>query len=237
MAAHPPGPGLPRQAPSVKTSTSDSSAIEPVVAGAGNLTVKAQLAEIFAGVLRADQRPSRLVEPVEQPGQQKAQRGTAGQQWQRGAFLGAERPLPVIVVEQLSGLGHIAATIGLEAPRVEADRQIIGKKVSAGKIEVDQARELAVTKEGVVGKEIGVDDPGGEIARPHAFEQPKVDGQLRRQAGLDLVSAATTGFEETTPAGDRKIVPASHRKRGARLRQPAERATNGGAVVRLNSPR
>src|SRR5437667_4888444 len=100
MAAHPPGPGFPRQAPSVNTSTSDSSGIETIAAWVDNPAVEPQLAEILARVLRADQRPRRLVEPIEQPGQEKAQCGTARQQRQRRAFLRGQRPLPPIAVEQ-----------------------------------------------------------------------------------------------------------------------------------------
>src|ERR1700730_18245948 len=215
MAAHPPGPGFPRQAPSVNISTSGSSGIEAIAARVSNPAVKRQLAEILARVLRADQRPRRLVEPIEEPSQKKAQRGTARQQRQRRAFLGGQRPLPPIAIEQQPGLGHIEAAMRLETPCVEADRQVIGKKIGAGKIEVDQARELTVAKEGIVRKEVSVDDPGGKLVRPRAFEQPKFSLQLCREAGLRLVSAATTGFEETAPAGNGKIIRASHRKRGA----------------------
>src|SRR5215468_5838509 len=149
MAAHPPGPGFPRQAPSVNRSTSDSSGIETISARIGNPAVKPQLAEVLARVLRADQRPGRLVEPIEQPGQEKAQCGAARQQRQRRALLRGERPMPPIALQQLPGLGHIEAAIGLETPSVEADRHVINKKVGASKIEVDQARELAAAEEDV----------------------------------------------------------------------------------------
>src|SRR5437870_2624405 len=111
MAAHPPGPGFPRQAPSVNTSTSDSSGTETIAAWVGNPAVKPQLAEILARILRADQRSCRLVEPIEEPGQQKAQRGTAREQRQCGAFGRDQRPLPLIAVEQQARLGHIEAAI------------------------------------------------------------------------------------------------------------------------------
>src|SRR5216683_2729593 len=139
MAAHPPGPGLPRQAPSVKTSTSESSDIEAIAARVDDVSVEPQLAQIFERILGPDQRPRRLVEPVEEPGQQKAQRSAASEQRQCREFRRNERPLPPIAVEQQPRLGHIEAAIGLKAPSVETDRQVIGEKVGAGKIEVNQA--------------------------------------------------------------------------------------------------
>src|SRR5262245_1293951 len=99
MAAQPPGPGLPRHAPSVKISTSDGSAIEPVAADIHDAAVKTQLAQKFERILRSDQRSRRLVEPIEQPCQQKAQRAAARKKRERGEFSCGERPRLPIAVE------------------------------------------------------------------------------------------------------------------------------------------
>jgi hypothetical protein len=42
--------------------------------------------------------------------------------------------------------------IRLEAPAVEADRDVIGERVGAGEIEVDQARQFVAKKKHVVRK-------------------------------------------------------------------------------------
>ena len=87
MAPQPPGPGLPEQAPSVWMTTCGSRpsaaltprarSAEAVVARIRRALVKAQLADIFERVLRLHQRAGRHVEPVDEPRQQKAQRGAA----------------------------------------------------------------------------------------------------------------------------------------------------------------
>src|SRR5437016_3977015 len=61
IAPHPPGPGLPLHAPSVKISTS---AIDAIRARPGDAAVKAQLFEIFERVLGTNQRAGSLVEPI-----------------------------------------------------------------------------------------------------------------------------------------------------------------------------
>ena len=60
--------------------------------------------------------------------------------------------------------------IGLEAPRVEADRDVIGERVGAGEIEIDQAGQPLAEEEDVVGKQVGVDHALRQIARPRAFQ-------------------------------------------------------------------
>src|SRR5881397_4035222 len=125
MAAQPPGPGLPRQAPSVKISTPESSDIEAVTTRVGDTAVKAQFTQIFEGVLRLEQCPGRLVEPVEEPRQQKAEGAAAGEKRQRAELGRSERPSSPIVVEQHPRLGHVEAAVGFEAPGIEADRQVI----------------------------------------------------------------------------------------------------------------
>src|SRR6516225_445978 len=163
IAAHPPGPGLPRQAPSVKTSTSESSGIEAVPAGAGNGAVEPQLTQVFERILRPHQCSGRWIKPIKQPCQQEAQRAAARQHRQRGQLGRRERPLPSIALEQQSRLRYVEAAIGFEAPSVQADRQIIGEKVGASEIKVNQTGQLAVAEEDVIRKEVGVDNPHRKI--------------------------------------------------------------------------
>src|SRR5437763_4579644 len=131
IAPHPPGPGLPLHAPSVKISTSDLSAkvvvgrglsgIDAISGRAGDAAVKPQLFQIFERVLGTDQGASGLVQPIVQPGQQETQRAAARQQWQCSKFSGVEGSGRAILLYQQPRLGDIEAAIGLEAPGVEAD--------------------------------------------------------------------------------------------------------------------
>jgi hypothetical protein len=118
IAPQPPGPGFPEQAPSVK--------------------IEAQLAPVFERILRPHQRARRNVEPVDQSGEQKTQRGAARQHRKRGAFRILDRPDFSVGLQQRAPLGDVERMIGLEAPCVEADRKIVGQRIVAGEIEVDQ---------------------------------------------------------------------------------------------------
>ena len=60
--------------------------------------------------------------------------------------------------------------IGLEAPGVEADGDVIGERVGAGEIEIDEAGQPVAEEEHVIGKQIGVDHTLGQVARPQPFE-------------------------------------------------------------------
>src|SRR5713226_8562869 len=171
-APQPPGPGLPEQAPSVWTTTCGSlmardpagklarrrsrvdfaaaetcSSVDPVVTHAGHRLVEAELAVIFQRVLRPHQRARRHVEPVDQPRQQKAQGRAAGEQRQRLALVVGERPYRRVGLQQALALGHIVRMVGFEAPGIEADGDVVGERVGAGEVEIDQARELVAEEE------------------------------------------------------------------------------------------
>ena len=88
IAAQPPGPGFPEQAPSVKISTRGWS--QAVLRGAFDLQVKAQPLGVIARVLGAHQGGGIAVYPVVKPRQKKAQRGAAAQNRQRGDLGGGQ---------------------------------------------------------------------------------------------------------------------------------------------------
>src|SRR6516162_2285194 len=139
IAPHPPGPGLPEQAPSVWMTTCGSltaaasarSLVEPVVAHAGDGLVEAQLAEIFDRILAPHQRRPALVEPIDQPRQQEAQRRPARQYRQRLPLRARERSHRRIGLQQRAPLGDVVGMIRLEAPGVEADGKIVSERVGA----------------------------------------------------------------------------------------------------------
>src|SRR6516165_10068257 len=230
MAAQPPGPGLPRHAPSVKISTSDNSGIETVGAQISDAAVEAKLAQIFKRILRPDQRSFRLVEPIKKPRQEKTECTAAREQGQGGELRRRERSRSPIAVEQQSRLGHIEAAIGFEAPSIEADRQIIGEKVGAGEIEVNQAGNFTVAKENVIGKEVSVDHPGRQAARARAFEQLQLGAELFSKPRLHLGRTIETGIEDPPPTSDRKIVCSGHPERGAGPVQRGKRRAEPGAM-------
>src|SRR3954447_24865944 len=76
IAAQPPGPGFPEQAPSVWTSTTTPSSGSGEAIGRDPLdaTVEAELAQVLARVFGLDQRPLDLVQPVVEPRHQEAER-------------------------------------------------------------------------------------------------------------------------------------------------------------------
>src|SRR5579859_1668671 len=85
MAPQPPGPGLPLQAPSVKISTVGNS-LESIIFRVADRSVETHFLQIFARVLGPDQGTRLLVQPVIEPGQEKAKRAAAGQYRQGQPF-------------------------------------------------------------------------------------------------------------------------------------------------------
>src|SRR3954454_7977283 len=88
MAAQPPGPGLPEQAPSVWTSTTPSSdSGEAIGRDPLDAAVEAELAQVLARVLGFDQGALDLMQPVVEPRHQEAERRPPGEDRQ-GVQLG-----------------------------------------------------------------------------------------------------------------------------------------------------
>ena len=139
--------------------------------------------------------------------------------------------------DQKPRLGDIEAAIRLEAPGVEADRQVVGEKIGAGEIEIDQPRHLAVAEEDIVGEQIGMDDPARQPAGPRRFEKGELLPQFGGEARLHLVGARRAGFVIPAPAGGPEIIAPPHRKRRAGAMQPGQRTAERRAVERLDAAR
>src|SRR3546814_8808976 len=103
--------------------------------------------------------------------------GAARQQRQRRQLLLRERPLAAVALQQHARLGDVEGVVLLEAPGVEAGRQVVGEEVVAGEVEVDDAGEPLVTEEHVVGEEVGVDDARRQVLRPAAFQMIELGRQ------------------------------------------------------------
>src|SRR3954451_1019130 len=116
MAAQPPGPGLPEQAPSVWTSTTTSSSGSGESIGRDSLdaAVEAELAQVLARVLGLDQGALDLMQPVVEPCHQEAERRPPGEDRQ-GVQLGPrEWPARPVALEQRLGLGDVERQVALE---------------------------------------------------------------------------------------------------------------------------
>src|SRR5260370_37576050 len=168
MAPQPPGPGFPLHAPSVKISTSG---IDAIRGRAGDTAVKPQPLHKFERILGAQQSARGLVDPVVKPGEQEPQRTAAGERGRSGKFGAVKEPDLAVMADKEAGLGHVEAEIRLEAPSVEAYRDVVGEKIGAGKIEIDQSREIAITEKYIVRKQVGVNDARRQNARPGRFKK------------------------------------------------------------------
>jgi hypothetical protein len=70
-------------------------------------------------------------------GQEKPQRRAPSKHRKR-LGLGGESAHGLIAIDQGHALGQVERAIWLETPGIEADRDVIGEKIIAGEIEVDQ---------------------------------------------------------------------------------------------------
>src|SRR5262249_58702829 len=113
--------------------------------------------------------------------------------------------------------------VGLEAPGIEANRDVVSKRVRAGEIEVDQSRELVAEKEHVVGEEIGVDDALRQFRRPRRLEMRQLGGEELLQAGLHLVRPRAAILVKRPPTADRKRIGAAVLEIEAGEMQPRQR--------------
>ena len=84
--------------------------------------------------------------------------------------------------------------IRLEAPGVEADRDIESERVGAGEIKVDEPRQRVVAKEHVVGKQIGMDHAVRQALRPGRIDRLELGVQLGGEPCLHLIGAALPGL-------------------------------------------
>src|SRR5580700_4479816 len=106
--------------------------------------------------------------------------------------------------------------IGFEAPRVEADGNVIGERVGAGEIEIDQPRQPIGQKEHIVRKQIGVDYALWQALRPLALEYVELGRDKRLEVTFHFVRVLAATLVELAPAGNRKRIVAAHIEIGSR---------------------
>src|SRR3954471_11278433 len=101
IAAQPPGPGLPEQAPSVWTSTTTlSGSGEAIGRDPLDAAVETELAQVLARVLGLDQRALDLVQRVVEPRHQEAERRPPGEDRQGVHLRLRERQARPVALEQ-----------------------------------------------------------------------------------------------------------------------------------------
>src|SRR5262245_48785048 len=126
--------------------------------------------------------------------------------------------------------------VGLEAPSIQADRDVIGEGVGAGKVEVDQARKLVTKEKHIVGEQVGVDHAFRQTARPVALMLSKFLVEEALKLPLHLVGARRAVVVKLTPAGDRKRIGAPQRKIQSREMQTRQRGAEPRTVGSRRPP-
>src|SRR5437879_2945417 len=102
--------------------------------------------------------------------------------------------------------------VKLEAPGVEADRDVVGERVGAGEIKIDQAGQPIAEEENVVGKQIGVDHALRQVARPVPLEVIEFGGDRLLEPRLQTIGAACGSAKQRLPALDRECILALERE-------------------------
>ena len=106
-----------------------------------------------------------------------------------------ERPHALVAGDHRPALGDVERVVGLETPGAEADREIVGERVVAGEIEVDQPRQLLAEEEHVVVEEIGVDDAARQVFRPVRLRESASSAALSsRKCGATSSARASAAW-------------------------------------------
>src|SRR6266566_2547492 len=93
--------------------------------------------------------------------------------------------------------------VKLEAPGVEADRDVVGERVGAGEIKIDQAGQPIAEEEHVVGKQIGMDHALWQVARPMPLEMIELGNDRLLEPRLQAIGTARGSTKQRPPALDR----------------------------------
>ena len=193
--------------------------------------MKAQFAVIFQRIFRPTERTVRHRQPVHQPGEQKAHGRAARESRQRIPFRPAKRTHLSIRVKQRPALCDVVRMIRLEAPGIEADGHVIGERIGAGKIEVDETRELVAEEEHIIRKKIGVDDALRQRRAARSFPAIQLLCNFRTKALPHAIAARFGLLVKRPPAFNRECVGALEFEIRARQMQPRERLADRGAVA------
>src|SRR5215813_2360346 len=198
--------------------------------------MKAQLSVIFERILGSDQRALWYRQPVHQPRQQETHGRASREDGERITLGHRKRTDHAIAVEQRPPFGDVVGMIGLEAPCIEANGNVIGECIRAGEIEIDQAGNLVAEEENVVRKKISMDYALRQIAWPGFLERIELFCYVRTKSLPYGIAAALGVVIEMPPAFERQSVPAFRVKIATRQMQPCQRVTHRPAMPRGRSP-
>src|SRR4029079_10455286 len=97
-------------------------------------------------------------------------------------------------------LGGVELKIRLEAPCIEADCNVVGERVVAGEVKIDQTRKFLIDEEDVVREEVGVDDALRQSIRPGSFEELKLGADKVPEPRHDVLCAGSKRLKKRPPA-------------------------------------
>src|SRR5690606_24650050 len=107
-----------------------------------------------------------------------------------------------------------------------------GEHVVAGKVEINQARQLVLQEEDVVGEQVGVDNAGRQVVRPRLLQMRQLGRDVVAQSCRHSVGPGGTCCEQRLPAVERQGVGSPYDEVGGGQMQARQRFANGGAVLR-----
>src|SRR5215475_4034430 len=126
--------------------------------------------------------------------------------------------------------------ISLEAPCIEANRNVIGKCIGACEIEIDQSGQLVAEKKYVVRKEVGVDHALRKLTRPGFLQHLQLRGNLGAKSLPYGVASRLGMLIKQPPALNRQGVRALLLEIRTREMKSCERLAHGGAMVWTGPP-
>ena len=131
-------------------------------------------------------------------------------------------------------LGDVERAVGLEAPGVEADAEVVGEGVVAGEIEVDQPGKPIAEEEHVVGEEIGVDHAARQVrtARSPATRRARPPSHRARPGETSSARAWRPRTAAGQPSMRQRVGPAQREVR-ARLVHARQRLADLAAMTGL----
>lgn len=177
-------------------------------------------------VLARHQRVRRRVQPVPRAGQQEAQRRRAPQRRHRGGFLRADAVHAAVAgFQRLGAVGMEGRPVSAEAPRAVHHGKVVGARVGAGEVEIDDAGDGVAERQHVVREQVGVDRRLRQVRRPVRRLPRHLAFDQRRQPRVDLAGArqAFRGKRHAPVVAERVLAPPREvRRRGVQL--PERRA-------------
>src|SRR5262245_58611244 len=192
--------------------------------------MKAKLSVILQRILGPHQRTIRHRQPVHQPRQQETHSRTARQDREGVTLTYRKRSDLAVAVEQRAPLGDVVGMIDLEAPGIEANRDVVRERIRAGEIEINEAGNRAPEEENVVGKKIGMNHALRQFAWPGSLERIELFCYFRAKPLPYAVAASLGVLEEMPPASNGQRVRALGLEVATRQMQPCQRVTHRPAM-------